>query len=496
MLLGIDVGTTHCKAGLFETDGTVVKIATRPTLTRRAPEGFSYYEPEELWQTVAAAIREVTPGASGRPIAAVGIASMAETGLLVDRKAGAARSVVVPWFDSAAEPQADFINRQSDPLERFSCTGIRATFKCSLAKLLWLREREPNITEGAVWLCAADYVAYRLTGQLATDYSLAGRTYAFRIDDRRWDEEWLRGFGLDAELFPPARASGAPAGKIESEGCGLAPGTPVAVAGHDHVCAALAMGVIEPGRVLNSLGTAESLVGVLQEFKLAEQEFQSGLVFGCHAVEGQYYWMGGASSSGGSVEWLRGILGDLPLSYDELLALLERAKDMPTGILYYPYLLGNVPGRHGIHARAAFIGLAESHGRADVLKAVLEGTAYEMETVRRVAEAVTGLHIDCIMAAGGGTRLRPWLQIRADVSGCCLKVSPVSEATLLGAALCAGIGSGVYANAQEATAALAERISVVIQPDAERHQIYQNLYETQYLTFQTPLLRLSDPQRG
>lgn len=133
-ILAIDIGTTHCKAGLFALDGTVLRIAKRPMVTQHAPSGEAYFDPEALWATTATVIRKVTAAAG--PIAAVGIASMAETGLLVDRRTGAARSFFVPWFDTAAQAQADLMRQQSEPLERFLKTGLRASFKCSLAKIL------------------------------------------------------------------------------------------------------------------------------------------------------------------------------------------------------------------------------------------------------------------------------------------------------------------------------------------------------------------------
>ncbi len=492
MLLGVDVGTTHCKAGLFRPDGTAVKIASRPTLARHADGGWAYFEPEELWQTVADALREAASASGSEPIAAVGIASMAETGLLLGKRTGAPRSFVVPWFETAAQPQADWIKAQADPLERFQRTGIRSSFKSGLAKILWLESLEPGITDNATWLSAADYIACRLTGQLGTDYSLATRTYAFRIDTREWDTEWLGRLGLPAGLFPPARLGGTPLGSVShavASSLGIAPGTRVAVAGHDHVCAALAAGATGPGVVFDSIGTAETLVGALAGRGLGKLEFESGLVYGCHVVQGTDYWMGGLSASGRSVEWLRGILGDPPLDYSALLALLEERDRVPGDILYFPYLLGNQSRAPAADARGALLGLTDKHTRADLALAVLEGTAYEMETIRRTAEQVNGIRIERLVAAGGGVRNPRWLQVKADVSGCEIEMLPAAEATLLGAALLAGIGAGVYANAAEAVAAACREGAQVFSPDPKRHVEYRERYEKEYVPFQQVINR-------
>jgi xylulokinase len=487
-ILAVDIGTTHCKAGLFALDGTALKIVTRPMEPQRAATGEAYFDPEMLWATAADVIRKAA--ASTRSIAAIGIASMAETGLLVERDTGAARSFFVPWFDTAAQSQADLIRRRSDPLERYLQTGLRASFKCSLAKILWLRERNGRLPEDSIWLSAADYIAYRLTGRYGTDPSLAGYTYAFRVDKRTWDADWLREWDLDPALFPAANPSGTPVGGVQSAAAaalGLPAGAPVAVCGHDHVTAAFAMNITAPGKVLDSMGTAETLIGALPERLLTEEDFCSGLIYGCHVAPGRGYWLGSLSASGGSVEWLRTQLGHKRLSYNQIDALMARARPEPTGILYFPYLLGSGPPHTDPLVRGAFVGLSSSHGRSDLLKAVLEGTAYEVEFIRQAGEQITGQPIPALVTAGGGTRNRAWLQIKADVSGCRLEASAEPEATLLGAALVAAIGSGLYAGEAEAFAGLRANPVEVFLPDPGRHATYRRLFEQGYLLLQKAL---------
>jgi len=267
-LLGIDVGTTHCKAGLFDQQGQMVKVASRLSQSLKSSKGYYYYNPEELWASLATATREAIQGIPPGQIAAVGIASMAETGMLVDRLSGAPRTDLIPWFDSSATPQAEILRQADDLVERFCRAGIRPNFKCSLAKILWLREQDEHLLHEAIWLMAADATAYWMTGVMATDYSLAGRTYAFRIDQKTWDAPWLSSLGIDTDLFPQPLPSGAPLGKVQlraAQVTGLLAGTPVAITGHDHVCAAFAAGGHTPGQVLDSMGTAEAIEGVFAE---------------------------------------------------------------------------------------------------------------------------------------------------------------------------------------------------------------------------------------
>lgn len=490
-LLGIDIGTTNTKAGLFRRDGTVARLARRPTPERRDALGAPFYDPDEVWETVAAAIREAMDGASPEDVAAVGVAGMAETGLLLDRKTLRPRTPFVPWHDDSCAAHVADLRRDVDPEARFVRTGLRPSFKHGLVKILWLRVRQPGITDGALWLSAPGYVALRLTGEARSDPSLAARTYAFRLDTRQWDAEWLGRFGLDTGLFPPLSASGAPIGTVMPgvTGLGLAPGTPVAVAGHDHLCAALAAGAIQPGLVLDSMGTAEALMGAVVERPLGAADDRSGLSYGPHVVAGMMAWHGGLPSSGGSLEWARGVLGGaMPMPYDEVARLVEGAGDGPTGILYFPFLSGRGAPRPDPGARGAFIGLEADCSRGRLLKAVLEGTSYEMEAIRRSAEAATGAPIRRAIVVGGGARNPAWLRIKADVSGCPLDVPDLPEAAALGAAMAAGISCGVYADEGEAVGAVqAGRVTRVVEPDARRHALYRRVFNEGYLPLQDPL---------
>jgi xylulokinase len=487
-LLAIDIGTTHCKAGLLAADGTALSIASKSMVAHTAQAGYQYFDPEELLQLVARAVQEVTRD-HPEPIAAIGIASMAETGLLADRRTGAPRSALIPWFDTCSQPQADTIVARSNPLELYQRFGLRASFKNSLTKLLWLCVSYPSITTDAVWLSSADFVLYHLTGVWGTDYSLASRTLAFRVDQRSWDAAWLREWGFSADVFPPALPSGTPAGVTRGGIFGLPSGIPVAVCGHDHVCAAFAVGATEPGVVFDSMGTAETLIGALPQRELTEDDYHIGLQYGCHVAHDRGYWMGSLSTSGGSVEWLRSFLGGTPISYREVEEMLASAPADPTGIIYFPYLLGSGSPHSDPKVRGAFIGLNASHRAKDLLKALLEGVAFEMEYIRRAGERMVGQAIPTFLVAGGGTHYTSWMQIKADVSGCRISVLAEREATLLGAALVAGIGCGVYSGEAEALAGLDRSPARAYEPDSRRHHVYVDLYEGGYLPFQEPLRR-------
>jgi sugar (pentulose or hexulose) kinase len=501
-LLGIDIGTTHCKAGLFTQQGRTLKITRSDNVSHRADQGYVYYDANELWEAIASAVNELMVWVRTERLEApnaVGIASMAESGLLVDCRNGRARTPIYPWFDQAAMTQAEFLRNLPDRQGRFYRHGIEPTFKCSLAKILWLRKREIDSLEDAKWLSVADYIAYRLTGEMVTDYSLAVRTYAFDLSTKSWDAELLSALNVEADLFPALAAAGSPVGNVsvhKHNVIDLPNGIPVTVAGHDHICGAfaagMAAGTIETGTIFDSLGTAESLLGSFSERPLGEQDRAAGFSYGCHVAEGFMYWLGGLSTSGGSVEWLRGVFGEPALSYQDLDDLIEGRPGKPTGILYFPYLAGSGSPHTDSLARGTFLGLNTAHSRADLYQAVLEGVAYEIEFMRQRAQETFHTPTKRIVAAGGGTRISPWMQIRADISGCQVDVFLQDETTLQGAALLAGLGSGYYTSQEDVSASLEGHQMISYLPRPEIHQVYQELYEKGFERMQESVRKLYD----
>lgn len=488
-LMGIDLGTTNIKAGIYREDGAPIAVAARETVCLRDARGNSFYDPEQMWSQVVSAMTEVAAQTS-EAVHSIGIVSMAESGLFVERRTGKPKSSFMPWFDTCTTPQAQRIAAVSDPYERFCATGMYNSYKVGLAKILWLQEHEPAALNDSVWLSAAGYIAWRLTGRMAADDSLAARTYAYDIRDRKWDRDWLEHFGLGPSLFPEVTAAGTPLGAMHPQlasQIGLNGRLLVAISGHDHVAAALSVGAIEPGYIYNSMGTAETLVGTITRRTLGKREYATGFSFGVHAAAGKMFWMGGNSASGGSIEWFRQMLGDQKISYAQVLEHLESAGDAPTGMLYYPYLSGTRRGAKGASMRAALIGFESADRKGDLLKAVLEGTAYELQSMRLDADLISEAPIRSLTVVGGGTRNRYWLQIKANVLGLPLDVPEIDEASLLGAALCAAIGAGVYASAAEAAAALTATSARVVQPNMERHRQYRQLYESGYLPLQQAL---------
>ncbi|SFJ51450.1 xylulokinase [Halobacillus dabanensis] len=486
-LLGIDIGTTHIKTGIFHFDGSLVHLSIHPTKSHIDEKGNTYYDPEELWQTVMDAIEKVAKEME-EDIVSIGVTSMAESGLLVNRHTGECVSDMIPWFDRRTEEVSDWIGREIDSFEQFKKTGLHNSYKHGLAKILWLKQNGAEIHPDLVWLSASDYIVYKLTGEIGTDYTLAARTYAFGIDDKEWNEQLIKHFQLPVSIFPKAEPSGTTTGYTEGLSGLLEDGIPVAVSGHDHVCTMLAAGVVESETTLNSMGTAETLLGSTKERKLGKSDFESGFSFGCHVLPSYFFWLGSIQSSGGSVEWLRKqYSSDELLSYKAMNDLLKDAPREPTGILYYPYLAGSGAPKPDPRVRAAFIGLKDSHQKGDIYKALLEGTVYELRSMIEAAEDMGLGNIKKLVSVGGGTKNQEWMDIKANVTNREFFIPQTAEVTLLGAALVAGLGAGIYSSPDEIIRVVGKAEHRQVSPDKHLHQRYSEIFTEGYLPLQGPL---------
>ena len=506
-LVGVDIGTTSTKAVLYDPSvGRVKAVASRPMTVRHPRAAWSEFEPDQVWRGVAECVREATAGLA-RGVRAVGVASMAEAGVLVD-EAGRCLYPIIAWYDPRSEPQARRWHRQFGRRRLFEITGHPMQAKFSVNKLLWLRENQPEAFAAAhKWLCMEDFALWRLAGVHATDHSIASRTLAFDQRTRTWSEEVLEATGLSADLFPVAYPSGTAVGTVtpaaEAE-TGLPAGTVVATGGHDHLCGSLAAGVVGPGAFLDSMGTAEGGLLLAPSYQPDLRLLESGYCHYAHVIPGQYVMLFGLTSSGGLIHWLVQRLWPEAAGSAEAqarafgAALLEAGGVRPgsDGLFWLPHLSGVGSPWEDESSKAAIVGLTAAHERGHLVRAVLEGLSYWLRENLDVLGEIAGIPPGReVVAIGGGTRAALWMQIKADVTRRVVRVPEVPEAAALGAALLAGVGAGIFASPEQAAASVA-RPSTVYEPSPERSaaydQYYQSIFRELYPTLRSLNRRIHD----
>jgi xylulokinase len=265
-----------------------------------------------------------------------------------------------------------------------------------------------------------------------------------------------------------------------AEETGLPVGIPVAVGGHDHLCGALAAGAVSPGEIVDSIGTAESVL-------LPTARYRDDLALGrgricCYAyvVPDLFVVQGGMALSGGALAWVAGNL--FADAADPVAAALAAAESAPVGsggLLYYPYLGGNGAPVGDENLAASFVGLRPEHGRAHLVRAALEGTSFGVRDILDTFDAVIGEGATAIRVVGGGARSPLWLRIRASVLNRPVEAVDVPEAVAVGAALLAGVGAGIFADAAAAVAAIRREVTTYL-PDPAAQARYDRLYREGY----------------
>jgi xylulokinase len=461
LLLGLDIGTTSVKAVVYGPDGIAVAAASVPTPTHYPRPGWAHYRPEEIWESVVTTVRRALADRSdASEIASVAVASVGESGVLLDA-GGNATTDMIAWFDNRTRPQAAWLAETIGKDELFARSGLSLQPIFSLNKLLWHREHEPEAWARSVrWLMAADYIAFRLCGEGATDLSLASRTLMLNLAEQRWDERTLGQARIDPRLLAPLAPGGTALGQVSARAAaatGLPTTAIVATGGHDHVCGALAAGVTRPGQMLNSLGTAEAVFLPTDRPLTDPRAGRQGYTQGAHVVGGGYYAFAGQYTSGASIDWLRDLLGtsDDPVAYDELIAGAERVPAGSLGVVFLPHLRLANPPYDDPRSRGALIGLTTDARRDVVTRAVFEGLAMESRNTFEPLLAYPQVSSPrSVVAIGGGTRNPLLMRIKASVTNLTHAVVEAEEATALGAAILGGLGAGVYASVDDAVAAM------------------------------------------
>jgi xylulokinase len=489
VLAGIDVGTTNTKVGMYRLSGTRLAARAWPTPA----------DADKLVTAVLDGLASLVDRA-GRPPDAVGVAGMAETGVTVAPDLTPLHPLI-PWRDPRGAGGVERIRAEVGAAELFAITGVSLGVKTPLARWRWLTDTRPDLlTGGRVWLGAPDLVTAALIGEPVTDLTLAGRTGGVDVRAGRWHPDLLAAAGVDAARLPRIVPPGQPAGRCGTDAArsaGLRPGTPVVVAGHDHLVAGYAAGVRRSGERMDSMGTAEAV------FTLAA-DIPADLPPGTGAswnrfVDGTHYCLiSGFPGSGRLVDWFTtrflGLSGDAGHARFE--ALADSVERRPTGIVVEPYLSGRAapvpdPGRglslHGVRSR---------HTAADLALALLEGACAQarwmaeehrrlLDTASAAGSSVTAGLLRTVVA-GGPTRSRAWMRVKAAVTPGDLRVVDDPDAVCAGAALLAAqAGLGVPA------AALA--VSPVT-PDEPERERYEHFYRDWFLPVVTaPGPRPDDP---
>ncbi|MFO7634286.1 MAG: FGGY family carbohydrate kinase [Caldilinea sp.] len=482
LLVGIDIGTTNIKAVIFDIHGRMVAAGSSKTPVHYPRPGWAFFRPEEIWEATVAALRTAIAQVDDpQRIVSLAVASIGESGVPISAD-GHALYDAVAWFDTRTEPQARWLAQHIGSERIRSVTGLTPQPIFGLCKLLWLQEHAPEVLEqAAIWLHMADFIAFRLSGVGATDYSLASRTLALNLSERRWERSLIEEVGLPFGIFPRLARGGDLLGCILPDGAeatGLPPHTAIGVGGHDHLCGAMAVGACRPGILFDSIGTAEGLLITIDKPLTDPTLASHGYEMGAH-VAGGYYAMGAYRTAGACIDWFRSLYpGEIDYA-----ALIDEAAAAPPGsqgVIFLPHLRLPHSPSNDPKSRGGFVGVSTDATRGCLFRAILEGLAYETRSVIEPLLERSGMaHPERILAIGGATRNRLLMEMKAAVFGQPITVVQVEEATSLGAALLGGVAAGVYDTISAGVASMRFE-ELEIKPDHQLTEFYGRGFDAVY----------------
>jgi xylulokinase len=480
-LLGIDVGTGGTRAIVVDGRGRVVGSATEEHVPFASPQtGWAEQDPRDWWRATCGAVRTAlsAAGLNGGDVTAVGFSGQMHGSVLLDDRGEVIRPALI-WCDQRTGDECREITETVGAQRLIQLTSNPALTGFTLPKLLWVRRHEPEAWVQLRWvLLPKDYVRYRLTGDRATDVADASGTLLFDVAGRQWSGEMLDAMGLDARILPRAYESPEVTGTISTEGAdatGLRAGTPVVAGGGDQAAGAVGMGIVRAGAVSATIGTSGVVFAATDRPALDP----GGRVHTfCHAVPGRWHIMGVTQGAGLSLRWFRDNFGagreDGRDPYERMTEDAARAPVGADGVLWAPYLMGERTPHLDPYARAALIGLAASHTRAHVLRAVLEGVTFSLQDSFSIfAEMQVPVH--GVRLGGGGARSTLWRQIQADVYGYPVEIVEAEEGAAYGAALLAGVGGAVWRTVEDACDAVV-RVAARVTPSPANQQVMARQY--------------------
>jgi sugar (pentulose or hexulose) kinase len=444
LLLGIDVGTTYCKALVLDSEGEELAEARERTPWTPVPTGAEIDPDAVVRVALGAAARALAVAPAGQ-VAAVGVAGMAETGVLLDRR-GIPVGPAIAWHDARGADEARLIGAELGRRRFAAQTGLPVSALCSLSKLGWQRSHAPGAAAAERWLGLPEWVASALGGAHVAELSLASRTGMLSLRDRAWWPDALAWLGAPEDFLAEPVSAGTPVGRV-GDALPAARHAVIAVAGHDHVAATIGAGATGEGDVLHSSGTADVFVRSVPEPLEPERiadAVASGVTVGWHVLPGRWTLVSGneLNVALASVLQLLGVEGQA--ERDELTA--AAAELTPAERTLRLEGVGDV-------APMSLHGIAPGMSRAHVWRAALEAGADLSAATLARSDAVGGPRAR-IVATGGGVRGAGARAVKEERLGP-IEWSPVQEATARGAAVLAGIAAGLYASVEDAPQATA-----------------------------------------
>jgi xylulokinase len=432
--MGVDIGTSGCKAIIFDEKGRQMAAAYREYDVILTSDGGAELISDEVIDKCFSVIRESADQVAPVTVRGLGISSQGEAFTPIGKDGEALFNAMVS-SDIRSEPFIGDWLAQFGALKLYQITGHTAHTIFSLFKLLWLKDKHQEVWSRAwKYLCFEDLLQLRLGLDPAISWSLAGRTMLFDVKRHEWSPDILQKLGLRtdqlARLLSPGRKAGIINKRIAVE-LGLGPDTFVVCGGHDQPCGALGAGVTRPGMAMYATGTVECITAAVNQPIFTNELYQNNLCTFDHTVAGMYTTLAYSLTGGNILKWFKNEFAD-----QDCLLAEEKGINIYEYLMVLPYLTPSGTPYFDTKTRGAVLGLQLSTSRREFMRALLEGVALEMRLNLELLEQ-SGYRINEMRVIGGGAKSRVWTQLKADIIGKRMITIGETEAGCLGVAMLA-----------------------------------------------------------
>jgi len=475
-LLGLDLGTSACKAAVFTDAGRCLALAMREYPTLQRMPGQAELDSQEVWRRTQEVIAEVAVQARHDPVTALCVSSFGEAMAPVS----ATRDILGSTILCADARGAEYARALEEAFGQEAFYRINPNLlgpHYSLPKLLWVRDHQPELfRKAAYFLLWGDCVGYLLGADPVTNNSLANRTLLFDLARNDWSDQLLAWSGLDRRLLGRIVNGGTVVGEVSAEMAlrlGLPAGVRIVAGGHDQCCNALGCGAITAGKAVCGIGTYECITPTFGPVRDPLAMLVENLNIEHHVLPDLYVSFL-YNQAGSLVKWFHDTFAraEAARGDTDLYAALNREMpDAPTDLLLLPHFDPPQWPRHLPNSAGALLGLHTTTTRGEILKAIMEcSTLYFVDGLHGLRRM--GIDLTECIASGGGARSDAWLQITADIFGVPVVRTRITEGGLAGAAMLAGLSTGVYTSPKEAVHAFVQQ-ERAFEPSPTRHAFYQ-----------------------
>lgn len=486
LILTCDAGTTGCKCTVFTTKGEALCSVKRDYPTMYPRPKWAEQEPDRILNAVYDGIRELLLQVSPQRIACVGLSGSMNGCIPVDEEGNALHPNII-HSDSRTEAQVEQIGRVINKYHFYTLTGNRLDTHYTLPKILWFKEKLPDVYSHARWFMnIKDYIYAHMTGRIGyTDYSDATLTTALDINKKCWAADLLRELEIDIDRMPKIIPGHDIRGRITRKvyyRTGLITGTPVAIGGGSGCCTARGAGIVSPGSAYTYIGSS-AWVSQIQDHPVLDPKarifnYLDSDGSACHVI-------GNVQTGAAAFDWaIKNLMGTQEGSMD-----ISRVENMARqvapgaeGVLFLPTLMGSRTPYWDTNTRGVLMGFTLYHDRRHIARAIYEGVAYALNSCAQIISEY-GTPIQSMMLTGGGARSGLWPDILAAVFGMSTQVHRApGECTSLGAAMLAGVGAGIFSSYEDAASVVKTRSSHQVNPAwraayEESYAVYRDIYE-------------------